>query len=151
MAGVRAEETPTTSGPSGKALAADEESFQREQACLQAVRWHGLAIARRYSGSGIWAITIRFDPSAVVETYTSAPNRHDSDGRLRQLPTVRLNPVKARLAANGIDERKSIDPASPSVTFRIRLSPGPIDLRTWLTDEDGTARSAYFATIEAVD
>ncbi len=57
-------------------------------------------------------------------------------------------PIRQAVIRVGNQERSAeADPRSPSVTFELRLEPGPTHMQTYFIDETGSARGAYFVYV----
>jgi arylsulfatase A-like enzyme len=72
---------------------------------------------------------------------------------LRPQPAVAKFPIEAetaRLTIGKIDMRQNVPPRATSVTFEVRLDPGPTRLQTWLTPKDGKSKGAYFVEVKFV-
>ena len=52
--------------------------------------------------------------------------------------------TKARLKVADIDETITVPAEAKAVTFQVRLKPGKTRLQTWLMDDKGTSRGAYY-------
>lgn len=93
-----------------------------------------------YYPNGHWAVEV-----ARPGTYefTLRPRPYPVDYPLRRI-------ASARLAVGGFDETRAVDPGATEVRFTMRLEPGETTVRTWLTEQDGSTRGAYFIYIERV-
>ncbi len=110
--------------------------------------------ALRAARNGVYEITLRRWPEeldrsfgAKVEPAELDRQKHDTNFRLYGLPSRAIRPTAARLKAGDFDETKKISPHDKSVTFEVKLRAGNVNLRTWLTDVDGTSRGAYYVYV----
>ncbi|MEX0981788.1 MAG: sulfatase-like hydrolase/transferase [Bacteroidales bacterium] len=74
---------------------------------------------------------------------------------LRERPEVANYPLTATEArlriGNQVDERMEVTPGAAGVRFDCELQAGDTDLQTWLIEEDGTARGAFFVEVTRID
>ena len=106
----------------------------------EVVPWNQGMIKRAPQANGFWAIDV------------AKPGKYRFT--LRQQPAqanFAIDAVKARLAIAGIDVAKLIPTGASSVTFAVDLPAGKAKLQTWLTNESGKSRGAYFVEAERVD
>jgi arylsulfatase A-like enzyme len=109
--------------------------------------WHGdpapsgqEAVRKRVVANGFWAVSV------------SRPGSYEVT--LREQPSVANFPIQAATARLSIathDVRQPIAPGATAVTFRLHLDSGPTRLQTWLTEDSGTARGAYFVEVRRLD
>ncbi len=72
---------------------------------------------------------------------------------LRQLPPEaqgKVAAVRAKLAIAGKVLERAVEPGSDGVVFEIDLPKGRTELTTWLYDEQGDPRGAYYTEVEAL-
>ncbi|MFP6691700.1 MAG: hypothetical protein VB875_01685 [Pirellulales bacterium] len=120
---------------------------------LKAVGFGGSAVARLELHKitlGRWPEEMDLPFAAVTDAHAVDLQRHETTNRNLQMPTVRLNPAKARPKVGTIDETQPIEPGSSCATFRVDLPKGSIDLRTYLIDKSGKSRAAYYVYIHRV-
>lgn len=121
--------------------------------------WNQRAIRQAPAVNGWWAVEIsrsgryRFElrrwprelDLPLDSSYRDADfNRETTHGKA-------IQPVKARLRIGAVDETKAIVPADRAAVFEVELERGPAQLQTWLYEEDGTERGAYFVYVRRLN
>jgi hypothetical protein len=70
---------------------------------------------------------------------------------LRERPEVanfQLTAREARLRiGDQVDRTKSVDQGATGVQFKVDLEAGDTEIKTWLIEEDGTSRGAYYVDV----
>ncbi len=87
--------------------------------------WWAVRVAR----SGTYRFTLRHMPSKANKT---------------------LQATKARLKVGEVDQSKSVPDGATSVSFEVKLDPGPTRLQTWL-ENDNQSRGAFFIQVRRLD
>ena len=59
-----------------------------------------------------------------------------------------ISATSARLEIAGVNVTKPIPEGAHAVTFRVRLKAGKTRLQTWLTDDKGQSRGAYYVYVK---
>ena len=75
-------------------------------------------------------------------------SRIDTNSKLNSLPSKALTVTSARLRVGDFDQTSSVDAETKELVFNVELPEGDIDLQTWMTDEAGQSRGAYFVYVE---
>ncbi|MEZ5400928.1 MAG: arylsulfatase [Bryobacteraceae bacterium] len=70
-----------------------------------------------------------------------APNRESAPGKA-------IRAVKARLSIAGVEQAKDVAATDKAAVFDVELPKGPAELHTWLIEDNGAERGAYFAYVE---
>jgi len=102
--------------------------------------WNQRHISQDVSSNGFWAvdvardglyeITLRCRPQGVSNTI---PEQH------------------ARVKIGTAEQSLTIKPNSEQVQFRVQLKKGPTHLQSWLEDENGKSRGAYYAKVRYIN
>ena len=59
-----------------------------------------------------------------------------------------INAVRARLTIGDIEQTTPVQPGDKAAIFSVNLEQGPATLQTWLIDEDGQSRGAYYVHVK---
>ena len=112
----------------------------------RAVPWHQGAIRDGAKANGFWAIDVeragRYEfalrrwPEELDEPITAAIPRGKA-----------IRATKARLKVAGVDETRPIAAGAKAVTFQVELPAGKTRLQTWLLDDAGQSRGAYYVYV----
>ncbi|OHB76431.1 MAG: hypothetical protein A2W31_14015 [Planctomycetes bacterium RBG_16_64_10] len=113
--------------------------------------WSQQSARHAFPINGFWAVeiaragTYEFElrrwPREVNLPFHAVPD-HDAK---------RITPTRARLTIAGADVIRPVDPTTVAVTIQLRLEPGHTRLQTWLIDDDGTQRTAYWVYVTWLD
>jgi len=105
--------------------------------------WSQSAVRRGGTSNGFWAVEIQRDGTYEFELRrwpieADAPiNEAIADGKA-------ITATKARLKVADKDLNLPVAQDAHYVTFRTELKAGSTRLQTWLTDDNGTSRGAYY-------
>ncbi len=107
------------------------------------VPWHQRAVSNGMQANGFWAVEIERDGMYEFELRrwpeeVDAPINKAIDGGKAVTAT------QARLKVADQDLTKPVPTDAHCVTFQVRLKAGKTRLQSWLTDNDGTSRGAYY-------
>jgi arylsulfatase A-like enzyme len=99
--------------------------------------WNQPHIVERQPGNGPWRVQV-----ANSGLYTFV---------LRERPEVANFPLRAAEArlriGDHIDETKTVNRGETGVRFEVELEAGPAEIKTWLIEDDGTSRGAYYVDV----
>jgi arylsulfatase A-like enzyme len=101
------------------------------------VPWEQRQVAGRVQANGFWAVEVE---RAGRYQFT-----------LRERPAVAKFPLKPGLARLQIGQTvlsKAIPAGATAVTFELDLKPGKTRLQTWLIEQGGAARGAYYVEVK---
>jgi len=125
----------------------------------QGVPWHQSHVRSAFESNGFWAVDVsqagryrlelRRWPKEVGLPIDS-PLPEDpwvADNRLRA-PGKAIHPVQARVKLGRVEASAEVHPGELGAVFELELEAGPAELWTWLSDEDGRERGAYFVYVE---
>ena len=142
----------------------DEET----PATLTAHSWHGeQGIYNQWHvrpgvvDNGWWAVEVARDGEYEFElrrwpVEADAPIRAGLPGRTEVpfvddlLPGEPIPVIRARLQVGDIDDEQSVGEGDRAVVFRMCLRAGSTRVQTWLVDEDGTERGAYYVYVRRI-
>ena len=123
--------------------------------------WNQNHIREGRVDNGWWAIDVaragnyrlrlyRYPPEAKLPLDAEAPEGDDIPNGTAYLPGVNIAPVSARCSVGG--EEIEAEPLREEhyLEFEVKLSAGPTQLQTWVTDKAGVERGAYYVTVERV-
>jgi hypothetical protein len=109
--------------------------------------WHGERalslqdyVRKREIANGFWAFDV------------ARPGKYEIT--LREQPAQANVPIQARtarLTVGKIDETRPVPAGAKSMTFVVRLEAGGTRLQSWLTEENGTSRGAYFVEVKCLE
>lgn len=103
--------------------------------------WDQRQVMGRRVGNGPWRVR-------VVE-----PGRYALT--LRERPEVAAFPMTAATArlrvGDGSEQESAIGDGDTGVRFEVEIAAGDTEIMTWLTDDDGTVRGAYYVDVERLD
>ena len=112
--------------------------------------WHGPSVpwSQRHvrnglQANGFWAVeiersgTYQFELRRWPEEVDAPINEAIPGGKA-------VAATKARLKVADVDESKPVSKEMRAVTFQVRLKAGKTRLQTWLTDDKGASRGAYY-------
>jgi len=103
--------------------------------------WNQTHVLKRPLSNGPWMVRI-----AKKGTYAFI---------LRERPEVanfQLTADEARLKIGEMyNERKKVEQDATGVRFEVALSPGDTEIMTWLIEEDGASRGAYYVEVFRMD
>ena len=107
------------------------------------VPWHQRAVSNGMQANGFWAVEIERDGMYEFELRrwpkeVDAPINKAIDGGKA------INAKQARLKIADEDLIRPVPADAHYVTFRLRLKAGKTRLQSWLTDDDGISRGAYY-------
>ena len=113
----------------------------------QRVPWNQGAVRSGAKANGFWAVeveragkyefSLRRWPEELDQPITAAIPRGKA-----------ISATKARLKIGDVDEAKPIADGAKAVTFTVELKPGKARLQTWLSDEKGEERGAYYVYVK---
>jgi len=109
--------------------------------------------------NGHWAIEVaksgkyeielcRWPKESKLNLSDSAPEGSPIPDGIPYKKGKAINIKQARIEINGLEFVKEVRPGSQSVKFTIRLNAGKTTLQTWLKDDQGEQRGAYYAYIK---
>jgi len=107
------------------------------------VPWSQGAVRNGMQANGFWAVEIERDGMYEFEL-RRWPKEVDAPINKTVAGGKAISAVKARLKVADQDLTKAVPADAHCVKFRIRLRAGKTRLQTWLIDEDGTSRGAYY-------
>ncbi len=138
-------------------LGAEERNF----AMLTIMDWHGPGGKRTASSrqrdvrdglrtNGFWAVQVARKGLYEVELRRwprelNAPMTASVDGGKA------LALKQARLKVGDVDVSQPIGHDASAVIFRVQLEPGKTKMQTWLSDENGGTRGAYYVYVKLTD
>lgn len=94
-----------------------------------------------------WPRELDLAMDAAFPTPELDPELEFTKDNARHLPSQVLQPVSSRLLVGEQSFSSAIAPQQKAVTFEVDLEEGPVDLQTWLTDEEGREWGAYYVYI----
>lgn len=103
------------------------------------VVWNSDQVNCAYPGNGYWAVDVLRGGEYEIT--------------LRRWPrpsTLGLGTRHARLRVGEVERETVTSPYDSEARFRVRLSPGPTRLQTWLTGRRGESRGAYFVYVRSL-
>ncbi|MCG8585809.1 MAG: arylsulfatase, partial [Pirellulales bacterium] len=114
--------------------------------------WHQRHVRSDAKDNGIWAIEVA-KPGKYEIALRRWPIEADTAINAKHAIGKALAPpaTKARVKIGEIDESKPIADDAKAVVFTVKLAAGPASLKTWLTDDKGTNRGAYYAYVKRLD
>ncbi|MCA9075668.1 MAG: arylsulfatase [Planctomycetaceae bacterium] len=104
------------------------------------VPWNQNAVSKNPSNNGRWTVHI------------TQPGNYEF--RLRLRPAGVHEPIPAgevRLQIGQVEATTTTDGTTDEARLTLNLQPGPATLQSWLTEQDGTERGAYFVEVERLD
>jgi arylsulfatase A-like enzyme len=105
------------------------------------VPWNHSQIRAMPKANGNWAIDV-----AVTGTYRVT---------LRHQPEYMDYPLQADTArltiGEQVDETRNVPAVATGVSFYVELEAGPAMMQTWLDQEDGSSRGAFYVEVELID
>jgi arylsulfatase B len=114
-----------------------------------ATPWNQTHILRGTEGNGFWAVEV-----ARAGEYVFSLRRwpREVDAPIgAAIPGGRaISASRARLKIGPVEREKPIPAGAEEVAFRVPLTPGDMQLQTWLTADDGTSRGAYYVYVERI-
>jgi len=126
---------------------------QHVRSALQANGFWDLEVATK----GTYRIELRRWPKeldlaidALVESPLLDPVKHDVTTRLVKLKSTAIIPKTARLQIGDFDQRQFIQKGQKSVTFKVRLPKGKLNLKTWFINAEGIEWGAYYVYINKI-
>ena len=131
-------------------------SEQENPARLCCMDWHGPkipwnqdAVRRGLEANGFWAIEV-----ARAGTYEIALRRWPEEANLAidqaEAGAAAINITEARLSVGDAERSKAVAKGDLAATFTLDLKPGKTRLQTWLTDDTGVSRGAYYVYVKRV-
>ena len=103
--------------------------------------WNQPHVRNRQQGNGTWNVRV-----ARTGRYALT---------LRERPAVARFPLAATEAKLRVGEMEpltlDVPPDATGARFELNLTAGETQVRTWLVEEDGTSRGAYFVDVEYLD
>ncbi len=103
------------------------------------VPWNQKAVSKNPPLNGFWAVNV-LKPGLYEFTLRLRPG-----GVIENLP-----PGLARVRVNDAEATVPIKPGDIKAVLQLKLAPGPARLQTWLIEENGTERGAYFVDVKRV-
>jgi arylsulfatase A-like enzyme len=107
------------------------------------VPWSQVAVRNGMKANGFWAVEIERDGMYEFEL-RRWPKEADAPINKAIAGGKAISAIHARLKVADRDSTKPVPADAHFVKFRIRLRAGKMRLQTWLIDEDGTSRGAYY-------
>ena len=108
--------------------------------------WNQGHVRSGHAGSGFWAIDVLRD--GTYEVSLRRWPKHLDRPITAAIPGGKaISATTARLKIGQIDLSKPIPAGAAAVTFRVRLTAGKTRMQTWLTDQAGKSRGAYFVYV----
>ena len=105
--------------------------------------WSQSAVRRGSKSNGFWAVEIERDGMYEFEL-RRWPREVDAPINEAIAGGKAITATKARLNIADKDLTRPVPQDAHSVTFQAELKAGKTRLQTWLTDENGTSRGAYY-------
>jgi len=125
--------------------------------CLTSHDWHdnGLGypvfdqsqVRRAVKSNGFWAVDIA-RPGRYEFQLRRWPKEVDTPINSVVLGGKAINAVRARLKIGDIEETKPVKADDKAAIFLVNLKQGPAKLQSWLVDEDGQGRGAYYVYVK---
>jgi len=125
----------------------------------QGVPWHQNHIRNAHGSNGFWAVDVtragryrlelrRWPKEVGLPLDAALPEDPWITDNRNQTPGKAIHPARARVRLGDVEQSVAIAPGDMGATFELDLPRGPAELRTWLVDEDGVERGAYFVYVE---
>jgi len=131
-------------------LGADQEN----PAALTAHDWHEGSppwsqghIRSGSKANGFWAVEVARDGEYEIELRRWP--KEAGEKPINEGPGVKA--TTARLTIGEVDQTVPVPADAVGVTFRVELKAGPARLQSWLADEKGDSRGAYYAYVRRLD
>ena len=105
--------------------------------------WSQSAVRRGNKSNGFWAVEIERDGRYEFEL-RRWPVEVDAPINEAIAGSKTITATKARLNIADKDLSRPVPQDAHSVTFQAELKAGKTRLQTWLTDDNGTSRGAYY-------
>ena len=105
--------------------------------------WSQGAVRSGSQANGFWAVEIQSDGTYEFEL-RRWPREVDAPINEAIAGGKAITATKARLKVADEDLARPVPHDAHSVTFKVRLKAGKTRLQTWLTDDNGTSRGAYY-------
>ena len=109
--------------------------------------WGQNDVRRGFEENGYWAIDIA-RPGTYAIALRRWPEEVDAPITTGIDGGKAINAIEAKLRIGDMERKQPIAAGATSVRFEVRLPSGKSRLETWLIDEDGRSRGAYYATVE---
>jgi len=109
--------------------------------------WDQSHIRRGQKANGFWAVEVACDGQYEIELRRWP--KEAGEKPINEGPGVKA--TTARLTIGDVDETQPVADEAVGVTFRVELKAVPTKLQTWLSDDDGNARGAYYAYVRRPD
>jgi len=109
--------------------------------------WNQSHIRAGMKANGFWAVEVAEDGQYEIELRRWP--KEAGQKPINEGPGVRA--TEARLTIGGVDQTQPVADRAVGVTLRVELKAGPTRLQTWLSDEEGNARGAYYAYVRRLD
>jgi len=107
------------------------------------VPWNQGHIRGGTKSNGFWAVEVERTGKYEIELRRWA---REANLPINEGPGVKA--VKVRLAIGPIDQTQDVPQDAKAVTFSVSLPAGKTRLQSWLIDEQGNSRGAYYAYVK---
>ena len=126
--------------------------------CLTSHDWHDAGtgypvfdqsqVRRAVRSNGFWAVDVARAGRYEIEL-RRWPREADQpiNGSLSGGFGQAIKAVKARLTVGGMERTKAVESGDKAAVFSVDLEPGPARLQSWLVEEDGQSRGAYYVYV----
>lgn len=126
-------------------------------ACLTSHDWHDAntgypvfdqsQVRRAVKSNGFWAVDVaragryEFQLRRWPQEVDQPINSSIPGGKA-------INAVRAKLKIGNIEQTTDVKPSDKAAIFLVNLKQGPAKLQSWLVDEDGQGRGAYYVYVK---
>jgi arylsulfatase A-like enzyme len=126
--------------------------------CLTSHDWHDAGtgypvfdqsqVRRAVRSNGFWAVDVARAGRYEIELRrwqreVDQPISGSIPGSFGQA----IKAVKAKLMVGGMEQTKAVESDDKAAVFSVTLKPGPARLQSWLVEEDGQSRGAYYVYV----
>ncbi|MHC4181091.1 MAG: N-acetylgalactosamine-4-sulfatase, partial [Planctomycetota bacterium] len=112
--------------------------------------WHQGHVRNGHAGNGFWAIDVTREGTYEI-SLRRWPKQLDLPITAATVGGKAISATTARLKIGQVDATKPIPAGATAVTFRVKLGAGKTRMKTWLIDEAGKSRGAYFVYVQRLD
>jgi hypothetical protein len=109
--------------------------------------WDQSHVRKGMKANGFWAVEVAKDGQYEIELRRWP--KEAGEKPINEGPGVKA--TTARLTIGDVDRTQPVAEGVVGVTFRVELKAGPARLQTWLADDEGNSRGAYYAYVRRVD
>jgi arylsulfatase A-like enzyme len=112
--------------------------------------WDHSQVLRGQKGNGFWALDVAEEGNYEIDL-RRWPEEADAP-ITASLPNGKaLHITSAKLKVDDFDESRPVDPDARAVRFSVKLRKGKTKLQTWLMDEGGESRGAYYVYVRRLE